>query len=132
MELVYARRKDVRALTLATEVYDQKVKVARSEMLPQVAAFGAYHATNPNTYNGFKNRFGLAFSVGAMVKVPIWHKADENLRMAQVAFKEGVGTSDEVMAAQTAWLKANSEKIDAEIDVRLCDTYLSKVLGEGV
>ena len=59
-------------------------------------------------------------------------KANENLRMAQVAFKEGVGTSDDVMAAQTAWLKANSEKIDAEIDVRLCDTYLSKVLGEGV
>ena len=187
LSLVYARRNDVRALTLATEVYDQKVKVARSEMLPQVAAFGAYHATNPNSYNGFKNRFGLAFSVGAMVKVPIWHggalsskvrqaeveakakrleladvqekvalqvnqakfryqealktynmtktnlaKADENLRMAQVAFKEGVGTSDDVMAAQTAWLKANSEKIDAEIDVRLCDTYLSKVLGEGV
>ena len=52
LSLVYARRKDVRALTLATEVYDQKVKVARSEMLPQVAAFGAYHATNPNTYNG--------------------------------------------------------------------------------
>ena len=50
--------------------------------------------------------------------------------MAQVAFKEGVGTSDDVMAAQTAWLMANSEKIDAEIDVRLCDTYLSKVLGE--
>ena len=49
--------------------------------------------------------------------------------MAQVAFREGVSTTDEVMAAQTAWLKANSEKIDAEIDVQLCDVYLSKVLG---
>lgn len=182
---VYARRNDIRALRLATAVFDQKVRVARSEMLPQVAAVGAYHAMNPNSYNGFKNRFGLAFSVGAMVKVPIWHggalsskvkqaqaqakgkqleladaqekvalqvsqanfryqealktynatkanleKANENLRTAQVAFREGVGTSDDVMAAQTAWLKANSEKIDAEIDVRLCDTYLSKVLGE--
>lgn len=55
--------------------------------------------------------------------------AEENLRMAQVAFREGVSTTDEVMAAQTAWLKANSEKIDAEIDVQLCDVYLSKVLG---
>ena len=34
-----------------------------------------------------------------------------------------------VLAAQTAWLKANSEKIDAEIDVQLCNVYLSKVLG---
>lgn len=33
------------------------------------------------------------------------------------------------MAAQTAWLKANSENIDAMIDVRLSNTYLSKVLG---
>ena len=32
------------------------------------------------------------------------------------------------MAAQTAWLKANSENIDAEIDVNLCKVYLSKVL----
>ena len=47
-----------------------------------------------------------------------------------MAFKEGVATVDEVTAAQTAWLKANSEKIDAEIDVRLCDTYLSKVTGQ--
>ncbi len=56
-------------------------------------------------------------------------KADENLRMAQAGFKEGVLTADNVMEAQTAWLKANSEKIDAEIEVYLCDVYLSKVLG---
>lgn len=56
-------------------------------------------------------------------------KADENLRQATLGFREGVMTSDNVMEAQTAWLKANSEKIDAEIDVHLCDTYLSKVLG---
>lgn len=56
-------------------------------------------------------------------------KADENLRQATLGFREGVMTTDNVMEAQTAWLKANSEKIDAEIDVHLCDTYLSKVLG---
>lgn len=55
--------------------------------------------------------------------------ADENLRSATVGFKEGVMTSDDVMKAQTAWLKANSENIDAMIDIHLCDTYLSKVLG---
>jgi outer membrane protein TolC len=56
--------------------------------------------------------------------------ADENLRCATVGFKEGVITTDDVLAAQTAWLKANSENIDAMIDVQLCDTYLSKVLGK--
>lgn len=56
-------------------------------------------------------------------------KADENLRQAQLGFREGVLTADDVLAAQTAWLQAHSEKIDAEIGVRLCDVYLSKVLG---
>ena len=56
-------------------------------------------------------------------------KADENLRIAQLAFREGMATSDDVLAAQTAWLMAHSEKIDAEIDLMMCDVYLSKVTG---
>lgn len=56
-------------------------------------------------------------------------KADENLRQAELGFKEGVLTTNDVIGAQTAWLQANSEKIDAEIGIRLCHTYLSKVLG---
>ncbi len=55
--------------------------------------------------------------------------AEENLRSAQLGYKEGVLTTDDVIAAQTAWLQANSEKIDAEIGIHLCDVYLSKVLG---
>lgn len=56
-------------------------------------------------------------------------KADENLRQAQLGFKEGMLTTNDVLMAQTAWLAANSEKIDAEISVRLCKTYLDKVTG---
>lgn len=56
-------------------------------------------------------------------------KADENLRQANLGFREGVMTVQNVMEAQTAWLKARSEKIDAEIDVHMCDVYLSKTLG---
>lgn len=55
--------------------------------------------------------------------------ADENLENAHYGFKEGVLTADDVIAAQTAWLQAHSENIDAQIDVQLCRTYLSKVLG---
>ena len=40
-----------------------------------------------------------------------------------------MGTVDEILAAQTAWLKANSEKIDAEINVQLCHVNLNKVMG---
>ncbi len=55
--------------------------------------------------------------------------ADENMRSARLGYKEGVLTMNDVIAAQTAWLQASSEKIDAEIGIRLCDVYLSKVLG---
>lgn len=56
-------------------------------------------------------------------------KADENLQNAQYGFKEGVLTTDDVTAAQTAWLQAHSEYIDAEIGIQLCHVYLNKVLG---
>ena len=184
MAQVYDRRNDFNALELGVKVYDEQAKVARSEMLPTVAAVGSVFATNPHVYNGFKKEFGFNYVIGAMVKIPIWHwgglsnkykaalvdakikrlemeeakekielqvtqanfkyqeayktyemtkanlaQADENLRVAQLAFREGMSTSDEVLTAQTAWLKAHSEKIDAEIDVMMCDVYLSKVMG---
>lgn len=184
IDSAYVRRHDLRALSLGIDIAGQQKKVALSSMLPNVALMGTYSFSNPNMFNGFEKRFSGAFSVGVMVKIPLWHwggdyakyraaavdetvmrlrlddaremvnlqvsqasykaqeayktyhttltnleSADENLRTASVGFREGVVTSDDVMAAQTAWLKANSENIDAMIDVRLSNTYLSKVLG---
>jgi len=184
MQDVYDKRHEIKSLELATKIYDQQVKVARSEMMPKLAAVAALHASNPNSYDGFENRFGAGFSIGATLRMPLWHwgglsnkvkaaqveadvkrlelddakdkielqvnqaafryqeafktyeatranlaQADENLRIAGIAFKEGMGTVDEVLAAQTAWLKANSEKIDAEIDVQMSHEYLNKVMG---
>ena len=73
LDEVYSKRHDVRSLELATKIYDQQVKVARSEMMPKLAAVAAVHATNPNSYDGFENRFGAAFSVGATLRMPLWH-----------------------------------------------------------
>lgn len=184
MDQVFDRRHDLQALRIGQEIAHQKSRLALSSMLPNVALVGAYSFSNPNLFDGFKKRFNGAFSVGAMVTIPIWHwggnyykykaarsdefimglrlqdaedlvtlqvsqaafrmdesiktyamtaenlaSADENLRSATLAFKEGVTTTDLVMAAQTAWLKANSENIDAMIDMRLCRTYLDKTLG---
>ncbi len=55
--------------------------------------------------------------------------AEENLRCANLGFKEGVMGVTDVMAAQTAWQKAQSQKIDAEIDVKLTQVGLNKALG---
>ena len=55
--------------------------------------------------------------------------ADENLRMANLAFKEGTASYTTVMEAQTAWQQAQTQKIDAEIGVKLSQVELQKALG---
>ena len=56
-------------------------------------------------------------------------KADENLRYAKLGFMEGVIPTSNVLEAQTAWLSAQSDKIDAQIDVKLTEVYLRKSMG---
>lgn len=57
-------------------------------------------------------------------------KAEENLRYANLGFREGVIPTSNVLEAQTIWLSAQSEKIDAQIDVKLTDVYLKKAIGQ--
>lgn len=184
MNDVYSRRNELQSLEAAVKIYEAKARVERSAMLPNLAVMGIYSISNPNLFNGFNKEFDGMFSVGAVLKIPLWHwgsnynkyrsaksesvirrleleearekvelqvsqasfkaqesiktynmtrsnldKAEENLRQAQLGFNEGVMTADDVMTAQTAWLKANSENIDAQIDVQMCNVYLSKALG---
>ncbi len=55
--------------------------------------------------------------------------AEENLRCANLGFREGVMGITEVMEAQTAWQLAQSQKIDAEVEVRLSELSGAKALG---
>ena len=55
--------------------------------------------------------------------------AEENLRMANVGFSEGVLESSVVMQAQTAWMQAHSEEIDARIDRIMANVYLHQATG---
>ncbi len=55
--------------------------------------------------------------------------AEENLFYAQEGFKEGVITSTDLLMAQTAWLSAKSEYIDAVIELKLNNVYLKKSMG---
>ena len=56
-------------------------------------------------------------------------KAEENLRFATLGFKEGVIPTSNVLEAQTAWLSAQSGKIDAQIDMKMSELYLLKSMG---
>ncbi|AVM52591.1 outer membrane protein TolC [Bacteroides zoogleoformans] len=57
-------------------------------------------------------------------------KANENLRYANLGFEEGVIAASNVLEAHTAWLSAQSDKIDAQIDVKLTEVYLKKAMGQ--
>ena len=185
LEAVYASRPEIRSLELATDIYKQKVNIARADYLPSVALIGGYMATNPSVFNSFEKKFKGMWNVGVTVSLPIWHwgegiykvkaakseariaqyqlqdarekielqvnqsafkvneaakklimaeknleKADENLRYATLGFEEGVIPASNVLEAHTAWLSAQSEKIDAQIDVKLTEIYLKKAMGQ--
>lgn len=184
VSLALENRRELKMLTLATDIYRQKVNVVRADMLPSVALTFNYAFTNPSMVNGFENKFRGMWTAGVVVKVPIFHwgedlykvkaakaeatiaqyqlqntrekielqvtqdsykvkeaekrlemsernleKADENLRFANLGFKEGVIPCSTVLEAQTAWMSAKTGVIDAQIDKRMSEVYLKKSLG---
>ena len=104
----------VRASKGATSIATLELEEAREMIELQV---------NQNTF-----RVDEANKKLAMAQTNI-QRADENLRTANLGFREGVITPTTVMEAQTAWLQAQSQKIDAEIDVKLSQVDLQKSLG---
>lgn len=179
-----SNREELKSLELASKIYRQKVNVTRSEFLPSVGLTATYLVTNPSLVNGFERKMRGMWSVGMMVKIPVFHwgegiykvkaakaeaniaqyklddvkekvelqvtqatykvneatkklamaeknmaKADENLRYANLGFQEGVIPTSNVLEAQTAWLSAQSGKIDAQIDVKMSEIYLNKSMG---
>ncbi len=56
--------------------------------------------------------------------------ANKNLELADESFKAGLCNSSDVMAAQTAWMQARSEAIDAHIDIEMNKVYLKQALGK--
>jgi outer membrane protein TolC len=180
----FANRSELKSLDLAAKIFKKKEALVVADMLPTVALAGNYMVTNPNSFNGFQNKFAGSWSVGVLVNVPVFHwgekqhklkaaqaetrikqleldeakekielqvnqatfklkeaqkkwiaagknkeSAEENLRYANLGFKEGVIPSLNVMEAQTAWFKAESELIDAKIAVMLGQVELEKALG---
>lgn len=177
-------RAEIQQLSLATDIYKQKVNVVRADYLPSLALTGGYAISNPNVFNGFQNKFRGTWGVGVMLKVPVWNwleckykvkaakieaenykyqleearekielqvnqqtflvnqanrkyaltlknleGAEENLRIAQIGHKEGVITTTDLLGAQTAWLSAQSDKIDAQVDIHITRATLNNVLG---
>lgn len=177
-------RPELNMLSLAHQISEEKVKLARSVFMPNVALAGGYLASNPSVFNSFERKMKGMWNVGVMVNVPLvtsgeriykvkaakaeatmaalrlsetrekvelqvsqnqqkvdeaverlqtamrsQAEADENLRYANAGMKEGVIPLSNVLEAQTAWLKAHSAQVEAQVDLRLANLYLLKSTG---
>lgn len=81
----WERRPELSALNKSILIYDEKVKVARSEFLPTVALTGGYFASYPSVFNSFEKKFKGTWNIGVAVSVPIitWGDRSYKVRAAK-------------------------------------------------
>ena len=106
-----------------------KMKAARAET--QIARLELEEAREKIELQIRQSEFHLsaAHKKAAMAASDL-EKARENLRYAQLSFREGVATLTNVFEAQAAWLAAYSQDVDARIDVTMAGVYLLNATGE--
>lgn len=99
-------RPELKALDLLAKVNAEKVKVARSEHLPQVALTANYLWTNPSMFNGFEKKMKGMWAVGVVVNVPLldWGETYYKTRAAKM----------EARIARTT-LEETREKIELQV-----------------
>lgn len=81
----WERRPELSALNKSILIYDEKVKVARSEFLPAVALTGGYFASYPSVFNSFEKKFKGTWNIGVVLSVPIitWGDRSYKVRAAK-------------------------------------------------
>lgn len=77
----WERRPELSALNKSILIYDEKVKVARSEFLPTVALTGGYFASYPSVFNSFEKKFKGTWNIGVAVSVPILTWGDRSYKV---------------------------------------------------
>ena len=73
LEQIFQQRPEINSLTLATDIYRKKERIARSEYLPTVALMANYLAMAPSFFDGISTKLDGMWSVGIAVKAPIFH-----------------------------------------------------------
>ena len=105
-----------------------KVKAAKAEAL--MARLRRDEAREKMELQAAQARFSLNEAAKRLLMADRnREKADENLRYARTGFDEGVIATSNLLEAQTAWLSAHADQIDARINARMARVYLEKALG---
>lgn len=128
IEDVYDRRRDIRILNMAVDLSRQNERLALSDMLPKLVVVGAYTFTNPNLIDGFENRFGGGFSIGATLSVPLWHWGGNYNKLRSAKVQTSVSQlvledAEEMVELQVR--QAKQQLKEAESAVKIADKNLS-------
>lgn len=99
-------RPELSALGTSVRLFDEKVKVARSEFLPSVALTGGYFASYPSVFNSFEKKFKGTWNIGVAVNIPILTWGDRSYKVKSAASH----------AAAARWdYEATREKIELQV-----------------
>ena len=79
--------------------------------------------------NKVRYELELAYKKKAQAESAV-EQAEENLRLADESYKAGMCSSSDLMMAQTAWLQAQTELSDANIEIAMGRVYLKQALGK--
>lgn len=125
---VYDKRRDIRMLVEAVDLSRHNERLALSEMLPKLVVVGAYAFTNPNLIDGFENRFGGGFSVGATLSIPLWHWGGNYNKLRSAKVQTAVSRlvledAEEMVELQVR--QAEQRLKEAESAVMIADKNLS-------
>lgn len=64
-------RPELSALGAAARIYDEKIRLARAEFMPNVALTGGYMFSDPSVFNSFEKRFNGTWNIGVAVNIPL-------------------------------------------------------------
>ena len=113
LEEALGARPEMRALTLAAQVKDEQVKVARSEYMPNLALTAGYAAMSPNLFNGFEKKLDGMWNVGVVLKVPVvtWGERLYKVRQAKAEAAIAHYEADEVREKVELQVNQNAQKV---------------------
>lgn len=66
-----SHRPELNMLSLSTDIYKEKIRLARAEYMPTVALTGGYLASNPSVFNSFERKMKGMWNVGVVVNIPL-------------------------------------------------------------
>lgn len=123
-----SERPEHRMLEQQSELARYRVKIARSERLPQIGIFGQYGYLNGINVNGKKLLDDANFVVGMQISVPIFHfgQRSNKLRAAKAQYAQTVAeqeNADSLLSLELAQAENNLD--EALLELQLAESTVA-------